>query len=462
MTRKRGARPRGGGQCSRPAPRAGSDLPLRTKILYASSSLGSEALTQSRGLWLIYYYAPPEDADLERQLPRLLIGVLLVVGRLLESFDDALIGYWSDRTRSRWGRRIPFIVGATPLWALFAFLLFVPPDAGTVGTAIYFFVALELFFLFATLSGGPYEALLPEIAPRNEDRVKVAGIRVYFGAAGAGIGLVASGLLVDTIGFAGMAVALAALALTARYLGLAGAWERAKRSRTPAEISFREAMRATFSNRAFLLFLPTFVLFQIGFQILVGVLPFYVNAVLRIEDEGMWVAVLTAVALSSMLAALPLFGRLALRTSKRHAYRTALLASAVLFPVAAIPGLVPGVPAEAELIAAMVIVGAPIAGNYLFPAVLTADIIDDDSARTGLRREATFYGAQNFVEKTATSLAPLILVLLLLFGDTADDPLGIRLVGPVAGVIAAMGYLIFRRYELPDQVPARVIPVTPA
>jgi GPH family glycoside/pentoside/hexuronide:cation symporter len=437
---------------------AHSELPLRTKILYASSSVGSEALTQSRGLWLIYYYAPPADADLEQQLPRLLIGVLLLIGRLLESADDALIGYWSDRTRSRWGRRIPFVVGATPFWVLFAVLLFAPPDAGTTGTAVYFFVTLELFFLFATLSGGPYEALLPEIAPRNEDRVKVAGIRVYFGAAGAGVGLVASGLLVDSVGFAGMALAVGLLALIARYVGLAGAWERAKTSRTPADISFREAMHATFSNRAFLLFLPTFVLFQIGFQMLVGVLPFYVNAVLRIEDEGTWVAILTAVALCSMLAALPLFGRYALRTSKRQAYRTALLGAALLFPIAAIPGLIPGVPAEAELIAAMVIVGAPLAGNYLFPAVLTADIIDDDSVRTGLRREATFYGAQNFVEKTATSFAPLILVLLLLLGDTAENPLGIRLVGPVAGLIAATGYLVFRRYELPDQVPARVLP----
>jgi GPH family glycoside/pentoside/hexuronide:cation symporter len=441
---------------------APSELPLRTKVLYASSSLGSEALTQSRGLWLLYYYAPPEDADLERQLPRLLLGVLLVVGRLLESFDDALIGYWSDRTRSRWGRRIPFIVASTPFWALFAVLLFVPPDAGTVGTAVYFFLTLELFFIFATLSGGPYEALLPEIAPRNEDRVKVAGIRVYFGAAGAGVGLIASGLLVDTVGYAGMAFAVALLALIARYVGLAGVWERAKASRTPAEISFRDALRATFSNHAFLLFLPTFVLFQIGFQLLVGVLPFYVNAILQIEEEGTWVAILTAVALCSMLATLPLFGRLALGTSKRHAYLTALLGAAVLFPVAAIPGLVPGVPAEAELIAAMVLVGAPLAGNYLFPSVLTADIIDDDSARTGMRREATFYGAQNFVEKTATSVAPLILVLLLLLGDTAADPLGIRLVGPVAGLIAAVGYFVFRRYELPDQVPGRVVPLTPA
>ncbi len=426
-------------------------LPLRTKLLYASSSLGSEALTQSRGLWLLYFYAPPEDADLEQQLPRLLLGILLVAGRVLEALDDVLIGYWSDRTHTRWGRRIPFIVLATPLWALFGVLLFTPPESGTVSTAVYLFLVLELFFLFSTLAGGPYEALLPEVAPRNEDRVKVVGVRTYFGAAGAAVGLVVSGVFVEHIGFAGMALAIGAVALVARYVGLAGVWERAKASQLAASVPFREAMRMTFSNRNFLLFLPTFVLFQIGLQMLIGLLPFYVNAVLRSDEEGTWVAVLTAVAICSMLTALPFFGRLALRTTKRHAYRAALLASALLFPLAALPGLVPLVPAEAELLALMVVVGAPIAGNYLFPAPLTADIIEDDSARTGLRREATYYGAQNFVEKTATSFAPLFLLTLLLLGDTSDDTLGIRLVGPAAGVVALFGYLIFRRYDLPDE-----------
>ena len=436
-----------------------SPLPLRGKLLYAGSSLGSEALAQSRGLWLVYYYAPPDDADLERLLPTLLVGVLLFAGRLVEAFDDALIGFWSDRTRSRWGRRIPFIVAATPPWAIFGFLIFTPPpDAGTAVTGLYLFLVLEAFFICATLSGGPYEALLPEIAPTSADRVRLVGIRVYFGAGGAAIGLVGSGLLVDAVGFKGMALAIAVLALVARYAGLAGVWARAKASQTPAELSFGEAMRTTFSNRNFLLFLPTFVLFQIGFQLLVGVLPFYVNAVLGAENEGTWTAILTATAICAMLAALPLFARYALRTSKAQAYSTAMLGAAAVFPLVFFAGFLPGIPKEVQILATMVIVGIPIAGNYLFPATLTADIVDDDSARTGMRREATFYGAQNFVEKTATSLAPLLLTLLLLLGKSEEDPLGIRLVGPVAAIVVLAGYLVFRSYDLPDEVETRVEP----
>jgi GPH family glycoside/pentoside/hexuronide:cation symporter len=438
-------------------------LPLRAKLLYASSSLGSEALGQSRGLWLLYYYAPPADADIEKQLPRLLVVLLLVGARLLDSFADVIVGFWSDRMNTRWGRRIPFIVLATPFWALLSVLLFIPPQGSTATTALYFFVVLEFLFIASTLTGGPYEALLPEIAPLNEDRVKVVGIRVYIGAAGAAIGLAGSGLLIDTIGYRGMAIVLASLALVMRYVGLAGIWNRAKLSRSEeaAAIAFRNAMKTTFSNRYFLLFLPTFVLFQIGFQMLTGILPFYVNAELGVEKEGRWVAVLTTVAICSVLLSLPFFARYALRTSKRQAYRRALLGAAIAFPLAALPGVVPGIPASVAIVTVMVLVGLPIAGNYLFPATLTADIIDYDSARTGARREATYYGAQNFVEKTATALTPLILGALLFAGDTADNPLGIHLVGPVAGLITLGGYLIFRGYDLPDEVP-RVEPAPAA
>src|SRR5438067_4607856 len=134
-------------------------------LLYASSSIGSEALARSRSLWLVYYYAPPSDVSLPTLLPSILVGLLLLCGTVVSAFDFLVIGYFSDRTRSRWGRRIPYIVTGAPLASVFAVLVFVaPPDAGTAATAVYFFVALELMFLFTALGNGPYDALLPELA----------------------------------------------------------------------------------------------------------------------------------------------------------------------------------------------------------------------------------------------------------------------------------------------------------
>jgi GPH family glycoside/pentoside/hexuronide:cation symporter len=427
-----------------------ASLPRRRKLLYASSSLGGEALTQSRSQWLLYFYAPPRTSDLERLLPRELAGPLLTVGRLLQAFEDPLVGWWSDRTRSRLGRRLPFILGATPFWALFAFLLFTPPDAGTVATAFYLVVTLELMFLFGTLSGGPYESLLPEIARTSDDRVSIVGMRVYFGAAGAAAGFFGAGLLIDHAGFAAMAAVMALLALVFRYAGTAGVWEQARSSRAAADIPLRDALRATFANDQFRFFLPSFVLFQLGLQMVLAVLPFYAEAVLGAEETGTWVGALTAVAIAVMVLTIRPLARFAHRTSKRHAFRLAMAGSALVFPLLSVAGLIPGVPAEAEVVAVMVLAGPPIAGVYLFPAALTADIVDYDASRTGLRREAMYYGAQNFVEKLSTSLGPAILAGLLLLGDSAENTLGLRLVGPVAGAVVFVGFLIFRRYDLPD------------
>jgi GPH family glycoside/pentoside/hexuronide:cation symporter len=415
--------------------------------MYASSSFGGEALTQSRGLFLVYFYSEASGV-----LSAFAVGAVLTVARLLETVDDGLVGFWSDRTKSRLGRRAPFIIAATPFWALFSFLLFTPPQSSSAAAAAYLFIVIELYFVASTLSGGPYEALLPEIAPESDERVSIVGLRVYLGAAGAGLGLVGGFLLVDAVGYAGMAATLAVVALSFRYVGLAGAWPYLSTTQAPAEIGLREALAITFRNRYFLLFLPAFALFQLGFQLLLGVLPFLIEATLEIDEIGRWGASLTAIALGTMLVTIPLMTRLSRRTSKRAAYRTALLAAVVLFPTLAFAGYVPGVPVEAQLVAAMVVVGLPIAGNYLFPAPLTADIIDYDSLETGLRREATYYGAQNFVEKTTSALAPLLLGALLALGHTSEDPLGLRLVGPAAALLVVVAWLAFRRYDLPDDV----------
>jgi Na+/melibiose symporter-like transporter len=89
---------------------------------------------------------------------------------------------------------------------------------------------------------------------------------------------------------------------------------------------------------------------------------------------------------------------------------------------------------------------------------LTADVIDDDSIKTKQRREATYLGASSFVERTATSLAPLLIVLLRLLGDTRGHTVGVRLVGLLGGLLILAAYLLFRRYDVPDEVHGRVPP----
>jgi MFS/sugar transport protein len=225
-------------------------LSLRTKLLYGTSRIGSEALGRSQGLWLLYYYAPPSDAHLPTLLPSLAVGALLTVGGIVGALDEAIVGYFSDRTRSRWGRRIPYIVLGAPLWSIFFLLVFTPPpNASDAATAVYVFFMFEALALFGAVVVGPYEALLPEMAPTSNERVGVQAVKVYLGVLGTAIGLVGSDFLVHHVGFKAMALTVAAFALVCQYVAIGGVWRRAQLSRVPAEIGFRDALRATLPQR---------------------------------------------------------------------------------------------------------------------------------------------------------------------------------------------------------------------
>lgn len=445
-------------------------LPRRTRITYASGSIAGNALTQTWALWLIYFYAPPDDADIATRIPelgaldaRVVLGIVLTAARIIEAVDDPLIGYWSDRTRSRWGRRIPFIVLGTPWWIVLFVLLFTPP-AGEASWAnvVHLFIVAQLYFLASNIASAPLEALLPHFARRSDDRVSVGSWQVLFGVTGAAIGLSLSSLLRDIAGFTVMAVTVAAIALVARSVALGGIWRYACSDATPSASGLRNSLRELFANRQFLAFLPSFVLFQIGLQLLTAVLPFFVDAVLHDAtlldwsgdtDEGVFTFLLTGVVIAGMLSGVPIFAAIAKRTSKAHAYRRAMLITALYFPLLGVAGFLPGVPELPQSVAAIFLAGVPVAGVFLFPNILTADIVDDDAERSGDSRAAMFYGTQNLLEKLATSFTPLIFALILVAGDTAEDPLGVRLVGPIAAALVLIGYLAFRRYSLPDVRP---------
>ena len=138
--------------------------------------------------------------------------------------------------------------------------------------------------------------------------------------------------------------------------------------------------------------------------------------------------------------------------SKAWVYSTAMLAGALYLPFVAFMGFLPGIDPFAQALVFVAGIGIPMTAVFTFPNAIQADIIDYDEARTGFRREAVYYGSQATMEKIAFSLFPLLLAALLLLGSTADDPLGIRLVGPAAGLLSLLGYLAFRGYRLPDTV----------
>ena len=440
-------------------------LPLLTKMLFASDHVGLQAIGYFRQSWMLFFLVPPIGEGIAR-VPdisilgfdvdaRVFAGFLIFAGRFIDAFTDPLIGWWSDRTRSRWGRRIPFILFSTPFYALFAAMVwFLPTDHASLWNALYFVIVLELFFTAATMSSGALEALVPEVTHGASDRMNLGGLMYLFAIIGAVLGLAISGALVDAVGFQIVGVMLAVLGIAFRYVSLAAVWKYAPRHTTPARVSFWRGMRQTVRNPQFVYYLPTFVMFTTGVGVMMGWIPFFASQVLQAEEEGTVSGLIFGLAILGAVISGLVFWRLIVRFqfSKRRVYGTCLIASGAIFPLLGLVGLFSESGLLVQGLAMAFVAGIPMAAVFMLPKVLTADIADYDAMLNGERREALFYATQNFFEKITFALPPALLALVLLLGETTEDPLGLRLAPVLAGILALLGIVMWHRYRLPDTV----------
>ncbi len=440
-------------------------LPLLNKILFSADHIGLQAIGYFRQQWVLFFLAPPAIEGTARVPDVLLLGyeidarvvagILIFSGRFIDAFTDPLIGWWSDRTRSRWGRRIPFVMFSTPFYAGFGALIWFLPDPGSSWwNAVYFVLMLELFFTAATMSSGALEALVPELTRTARDRMQVVSFIFLFAVGGAGLGLVMGGYIKDALGFQVAGSIFAVAALVCRYISLSAVWKHAPRDITPAQVPFWHGLRDTLRNSQFVAFLPTFVMFTTGVGVLQGWIPFFAVGVLLQERDGAASSWLS----TSVIGGAIVFGLViwilfsAGAVSKRRIYGICLVACAAIYPLLSLVGVVVTEQLVLQGLVLVFIAGMPMAAVFLLPKGLTADIADYDALLRDERREAMFYSTQNFFEKVTYALPPLLLSLVLQLGDSAEDPLGIRLAPVMAGGLVLLGFVLWPRYRLPDTV----------
>jgi GPH family glycoside/pentoside/hexuronide:cation symporter len=181
-------------------------------------------------------------------------------------------------------------------------------------------------------------------------------------------------------------------------------------------------------------------------------LPFFVSEIIQAQNSGAVTSLFSAATLIAMVISAFTLWKISNRKSKTWVYSACLLGTAVYLPFLYFAGFIPGVPLLAQGLVMAFIAGLPMAGVNLMPRAITADITDYDELLTGMRREGMFFATQNLFEKIGSSFSALFLSLILLLGETGANPLGLRLVGPVAGLFALLGFWWFRNYRLPSEV----------
>jgi glycoside/pentoside/hexuronide:cation symporter, GPH family len=423
--------------------------------LYGAGAFAASVLLQTVLLWLVYFYAPPAGQGVMRLTPTL-VGFAMATGRVVNALSNPPVAFWSDRTRSRWGRRRPFIaIGSPALAACFA-LLWAPPLTNQRATFTYTALVLAGFFFLFSLVMNPYAAMLPEITPGGRGRAAAAAWQAGGSLAGVGVAMIATPWLIDRWGFPTMGIVIGVFALACLWIvggGVMPAQDAAPdappgdepaASALPPRGFLRE-VAGVLRHRAFQIYLAALALLWLGTSMVNTTVVYVVTVLMALPREQ--VAVVLGAAFAVTVAALPPLGRIVRALGTARALAWTLLAVTVIVPLIGTIGL-HGVPFNrtAQGYVVIVLAAGPLAALLVLPNVLLADIAEADRVFSGRGREAMFYAVQGLVLNIATAVASVFLGVVLTLGYGPGHALGLRLIPMLAGVCTFLALLIFRHY----------------
>jgi len=333
-------------------------------------------------------------------------GTLLLIVRLWDGLNDPLIGALSDRTRSRFGRRRPYILsGLLPMAFFYALLWWVPPIASAGGRAIYYLLIYFLFDLFYTLVVGPYTALTPELSLDSDERTSIVayrmGVSIVVGLAAA----IALPFVFDAApsmqaGFARAGIGLAVLSLFP-YLAIVAMIRERPEFQSRKALGLRASILSVLRNRPFWVALIVGWIAWLAIGVVEAVFAYYVIYWAGIPEEDS--AILLATILASATLFLPGVNWLATRLEKKWAFVLCTLTwTAVHVALWWIPR---EAPTPVYIIAFLA--GLGVASAHVLPAAMGADVLESVEVQSGGRQEGIYGGVSGFIQKLGTSMALL-------------------------------------------------------
>lgn len=426
-------------------------LTRKAKLMYGAGDLGFSLTTTIFGAFFAIFLT-----DVVGIRPGI-AALAIFIGRSWDYINDPLFGHLSDRTRTRWGRRRPYLLFGSPLLVLtFSMLWWRPPWEGVFSLAAYYAIAYILFEAANTLLYMPYFALTPELTSDYDERTSLTSYRMFFSILGSLVAFIVPLMLVGSFTpenaprIFRMGLLFGIVSALPMLLVFFGTHERSDymEKEKPA---FKESLKAAWSNRPFRFGLAIFLATWISVEILQATLLFFIKYVIQREAQND--LIMASIFVVAMFA-LPIWDWVAQRWSKRWAYIWGIAFWAVVQIL-----LITITPASSLglILFLCALAGIGVAAAHVLPWAILPDAIEWDEYQTGKRHEGMFYSLTTLTKKIATSVAiPLVLLLLEVTGYQPNIPqqnsgalLGIRLViGPIPALLLLVGIFFAWKYPL--------------
>ncbi|HSR30668.1 MAG TPA: MFS transporter [Anaerolineae bacterium] len=426
-------------------------LSRKAKLMYGVGDTGLSLTSTILGAYFLIFLT-----DVVGVAPGI-AAVAIFVGRSWDYINDPLFGHISDRTRTRWGRRRPFLLfGALPFALAFTMLWWRPPWDNVLLLGIYYTIAYIAFDASATLIYMPYFALTPELTSDYDERTSLTTYRMFFSILGSLVAFTIPLLIVGTFDpdnatrvlLMGVTFGIiSALPLLFVFFGTRERPEFMEQEKP----GLRQSLRAAIKNRPFVFGLVIFLLTWVAVEILQATLLFFIKYVVQRESES---DLIMATIFVTAILTLPLWEWLSRRWSKRWAYIAGIAFWAavqiVMITLNASTGL-------ALILGMCVMAGIGVGVAHVLPWSMIPDAIEWGELQTGERHEGMFYSLITLTKKVAASLAVPAVALILQFTgyvpNAALQPptalLGIRIViGPIPAVLLCGGILFALLYPL--------------
>jgi GPH family glycoside/pentoside/hexuronide:cation symporter len=414
--------------------------------VYGLGTLGLSAIGHAFAGYYMFYYVDVLG------LAVTLAAVVNVVYAIWDAVNDPLVGYLADNTRTRWGRRRPWLLIGLPFFVVSLVLVYAVPGAFQRGDALFWY-ALVIVFLYeaaATVMNTNYQALFPELFQAFRERTRASAYNHGLGMLGELAGFSLTPIIYARFGFVGMAIFFAVLTTILLTVSILRNAEDPSAQKHPP-LDLKAALGVVIRDRPFWQFtiVATFVWFTTGIYTMA--IPFYAKYTLAASPQAP--SILFGTCFVVAIAVVSLWSRF---VREWGIVRTWLWAIGVMALSAIVIGVAPNL--------AIGIVGAAIAGIGLGGVkvcreMILANLVDRSRTRCGHRCEGIYYGLNRFIGRLSKILEALALALIgVLFGyvsgeNPGPDPANAFrfLIGVFPFVCLAFAWLLAHRIDLRNE-----------